>query len=442
MVEQIYFTTYEQLVEHLEIKTGFAPPKIIEGKQQFLGKFNRWFINFEDLRVEGVNWRCIFPDPRLNIAYPYPIDELTVACSLSNTASASRNAESILSQYNIDSMMSKRQTSTLSGGELLLLSFAKAESMKEITEIIYICTPTQWLHSSKYHLLDNLISSFTRADKTVQILLLEGEQINTNIDVSSSSFPFEPTDEIASLPWSLNLQNLVKVFDANSFPKESDEKTLKYIPNEYNKEFNSPTLLTGDNGVGKSVFVKMLSNIYEPTSGTLTIRCLGNEGYARVLMQDSLDQLFGETIDSHFNRVFQFDKEKGKQAKDLYEKMLNDLREKVKHNSSLRKIKLAASHHGGTETILQVKFALVCERLISKPPLLILDEPDWCLSRPITMIFISIVVKAAHHYHVPILIITHLSSWYTGLFNSVLDLKKIEDSQEINLEDIADGSIL
>jgi hypothetical protein len=52
------------------------------------------------------------------------------------------------------------------------------------------------------------------------------------------------------------------------------------------------------------------------------------------------------------------------------------------------------------------------------------------------------VVKAAHHYHVPILIITHLSSWYTGLFNSVLDLKKIEDSQEINLEDIADGSIL
>lgn len=435
MIESKYFVTYEDLIEHLEEKTGFAPPRIIEGKQRFLGKFNKWFMNFEDASVDTVRWRCIFPDPKLNISYPYPIDEVAVVCSLTNAASAVTDAHRILREYQLDVSLSKRQSMTLSGGELLLLSFAKAKGLKDITETIYICTPTQWLHHSKYFLLNNLIGEFADSGKDVYLLLLEGEQLEMAPDIENTNISMPPYGDLERLPWTLQIKNVSKTFDAQSFPKENSEKTIKFAPADFDKELQSPTLITGDNGVGKSVLVKMLSNIYQPTIGRLAIRCLGNEGFARVLMQDSLDQLFGETIDDHFSRVFKFDKERGKLAKELYEKMLNELRVAVKSIPNLRKIKLAASNADFVETVLQVKFALVCERLASKPPLLILDEPDWCLSRPVTELFISIVVAAAHQSHVPVLIITHLGHWYEGLYNSVINLKNHENSNEVLIEE-------
>lgn len=436
MVESKYFVTYEDLVEYLELKTGFAPPQIIEGKGLFLGKFNKWFTNFEDVSSENVNWRCIFPDPKLNISYPYPIDEITVACSLCCSPSAHDDANKILHDYHLDASLSKRQTMTLSGGELLLLSFAKAQGLKDLTETLYVCTPTQWLHPTKYFLLENLINEYSNSGKTVSLLLLEGEQIDIAPDNDVQAQEQLPSVQVESLPWSLHIKSLLKIFDAQTFPKNSPEKIIRYVPADFDREFESPTLVTGDNGVGKSVFVKMLSNIYQPTTGRIAIRCLGNEGYARVLMQDSLDQLFGETINDHFTRVFKFDKAKGKQARELYEKMLDELRLALRSNVKLRKIKLAASNSGTIETVLQVKFALVCERLASKPPLLILDEPDWCLSRPVTELFTSIVVNAAHKNHIPVLIITHLQDWYNNLYKSVINLKISDNPQEVYIEQI------
>lgn len=63
---------------------------------------------------------------------------------------------------------------TLSGGELLLLNFAKAHISESITDKIFICTPTQWLHPSKYWLLSELIKLYQNSDNKTSFM--EGEK--------------------------------------------------------------------------------------------------------------------------------------------------------------------------------------------------------------------------------------------------------------------------
>ncbi len=150
MIKTRYFYTYEELLDFLDSETGFTPPRIIEGRQSFLGKFNKWFFNFSDNHTDEQKWKCIFPDPSLGLSYPYPIDEISVTASLALQNNDKAFAQEILNAYHIDDKISKRQTVTLSGGELLLLSFAKAHTSKDITDKIFICTPTQWLHPTKW----------------------------------------------------------------------------------------------------------------------------------------------------------------------------------------------------------------------------------------------------------------------------------------------------
>lgn len=422
MLKTYYFYTYEDLLDYLDTETGFAPPRIIEGRQKFLGKFNKWFFNFSDTNSGGLKWKCIFPDPILGLSYPYPIDEISVAASLALSNNDKSFAQQILSNYQLNENISKRQTITLSGGELLLLNFAKAHISESVVDKILICTPTQWLHSSKYWLLSELIKLYQNSNKEIKLLFMEGEE--SELENKSTQQIDLISNVQSSIPWSLSFKDLVVEFDAQTFPTTSPSNKIKYNPLSFDTELQSPTLLIGDNGVGKSVFVKLLSGIINPTKGEVTVRCLGNEGNARVLMQDSLDQLFGETIENHLSRIFKYDKGKGKAAKETYTTMLEALREKVKNEPELRNKKLTATDSSFIETVLQVKFALTAERIESKPSLLILDEPDWCLSKKLTSLFMEIVVDAAHKKQIPVLIITHLNNWYSKYTNSILEFKK------------------
>jgi len=433
LIKTTHFDTYEDLLDFLDKETGFTPPRIIEGRQMFLSKFNKWFFNFSDNYSDKQKWKCIFPDPSLGLSYPYPIDEISVAASLALKNNDKSFAQTFLSIYHLEEKISKRQTVTLSGGELLLLCFAKAHTLKDITDKIFICTPTQWLHPTKYELLQSLIKLYEDSKKEIHLLFMEGEESVLNKTKNNNPIIVTESKIKDSIPWSLNFKDLMVQFDEQTFPKASAANKIKYTPYHFDNELQSPTLLIGDNGVGKSVFVKLLAGIINPTKGELTVRCLGNEGYGRVLLQDSLDQLFGETIDNHLSRVFKYDKDRGKKAKEIYASMLEALRDKVKDDVYLRTKKLSATDSNFIETVLQVKFALTAERIESKPPLLILDEPDWCLSKKLTALFIEIVVVIAHKNQIPVLIITHLNSWYSEYTNSILEFKKGKENNTVEV---------
>jgi len=423
-----YFNTYEELLDFLSRETRFNPPRLVEGSSKFLGKFTHWLFSFEDTLSEDISWKCIYPDPNFNLSYPYPVDEVGVAVLLAEFTAGMESLD-LLKQFEIADSTARREIATLSGGELLLVSFAKAAAYTGITSKIFICSPTQWLHPSKYYLLQKLIDIYEENQKDVTLLFLEGEEYKgySSHLIPAASAQYDPKIPLDAIPWNISFNDLKIVFEEQLFPKKTPFHEINYQPQNLNAEIFSPTLLTGDNGIGKSIFVKMMNGMVKPSQGSLSIRCLGNEGAARLLMQDSLDQLFGETIDDHFSRVFKYDKERGKNAKELFQAMLDRIKEMVSEDALLRNLKLIAATDDTLVTILQIKLALVAERLESRPPLLILDEPDWCLSRMVNRLFVSVVIEHAHRLKVPVLIISHLEDWYAEIFNSKLEFTRGTD---------------
>jgi energy-coupling factor transport system ATP-binding protein len=208
---------------------------------------------------------------------------------------------------------------------------------------------------------------------------------------------------------------------------------MKYSACDKNKlTLNSPTLLTGDNGVGKSVLSKILSGIIRTNKGEVSIQAPNGQCGARLLFQDSIAQLFGMSIDDHLDWVFKFEGDKRKVALSIYNEIDSVMREYL----TVRGLDYlpALGEIATCNTLLQAKMSLIAERLASLPPLLILDEPGWGLSRSIARKFVWTVCQHASKYNVAILLISHQSDWWKGIIKSHLHLTK-EHNANIRIEE-------
>jgi Fe-S cluster assembly ATPase SufC len=63
--------------------------------------------------------------------------------------------------------------------------------------------------------------------------------------------------------------------------------------------------------------------------------------------------------------------------------------------------------------LLEIKLLLVAIRLAEPRTALILDEPDWGLSRVQAIAFVSAVVHVAHARGLPVILISHKPWWQT-----------------------------
>lgn len=423
MIESKSFVTFEDLTEHLIVRTHFNPPRVMSGRKIFFSSFSQWLLNFDDDKVER-DWCCIYPDPTLSIVYPYPMDEIAIALSNSKKCNNHADCLTLLNEFGLSEEVVSRPSLTLSGGELMLLNLAKYSILCDKEERIIVCTPTQWLNKSKYHLLDKFFSYWNNNGNTIELLTLDGENLEGNI---------RPLDFLKNLKirlnWTLNFSNLKIEFPKQSFPRLTNTKTIKYLPQNFSFEMESPTLIVGDNGIGKSVFVKMLSTILEPTDGYISATSAGKSGSGRLIFQNNVIQLFGENITQHFNRVFKYDKDKGGKANTVFQKMIMDFQKLVSDDKNLRKKALIMSEDK-PPTILQIKFALIAERIASETSILILDEPEWLLSQTVTEMFITTVINNSHDYNIPVLIISHLEEWYSSV-KSFLHFEYYSDTEVI-----------
>ena len=112
MMNTVKFYTFEELTEHLSDLTGFNPPRLLEGRKEFFGKFNQWLISDQNTN-KSKSWICIYPDPSFSLSYPYPIDEISVASSLCKDGG--EIPEKILSIFELNDTVSKQQTLSLHG---------------------------------------------------------------------------------------------------------------------------------------------------------------------------------------------------------------------------------------------------------------------------------------------------------------------------------------
>lgn len=73
-----------------------------------------------------------------------------------------------------------------------------------------------------------------------------------------------------------------------------------------------------------------------------------------------------------------------------------------------------------------VKILLAAVRLCSRPAALILDEPDWGLSRDDAIAFVQAVIAVAHRQKTAVMLISH-KSWWSGIGASVLRVARRRD---------------
>jgi hypothetical protein len=176
----------------------------------------------------------------------------------------------------------------------------------------------------------------------------------------------------------------------------------------------SPCLIQGDNGQGKSILAKALSGATK-IYGNISI---GNHrGSSRLLFQDVINQTllrsFKSLVQSQHcapnndvRNIYQI-------LRDNYLSFINDEYVVIPDNFDTT-----------TPSLLSIKMILTAVRLCSLPDALILDEPDWGLTRKSAEAFVLAVVRCAHDFRVPILIISHKPWWQEFAF-SCLTVRKI-----------------
>jgi len=436
-VEISKFYSFEERALCFQDKTGICLPRMTFGKGKFFSDLIGW-MNDYGKKTYAITLAHVLPNPAHGLSFPNAADVLSSALSLSPTHSHSEaDIHRLLNNFGLPEDKATQPIVSLSGGELLLLNFAKAMAMLPVVNGIVACSPCHWLSKERYKYWVSLADAYIQAGKSVDVLLLDGEPFpNNSINVNDDLVP-----ELAGVKWNLQVNEPEILFDEIQFPTYHPKSVMKYsVQNERMIKLNSPTLFTGDNGVGKSVFSKILSGIIKTSKGKVNIIAPNGKGNnARLLFQDSIAQLFGKSIDDHHDWVFRFERDKrhGSQsiyqvALSIYSKIDAFMREYVK--SYLDDLVPALGKQSEHNTLLQAKMSLIAERLASRPPLLILDEPGWGLSRSIARQFIWAVCQQANIYNVAILLISHQSDCWKGIIKSHLHLTKM-DNGNIKIEE-------
>ncbi len=413
------FHTYECEVARLEEVSGVHIPTLLGGARQFLGTVNSWISQGDNSSLQETV--VLLPDPTANLSFPYPSDELTLAISASNgEAATDQDLRSLAEKFNIPVEILERPTTALSGGERMLVSLAKVFALSKKAENLCLCSPYFWLDTKNRRLVEERFAQ-TESSGDARLLLLSGED-----DGITSLHQYQ---EQKQLTWHLNMHNPSVLFPAKSFPRVTEQKQISFISDQPLMTFQSPTLLTGRNGIGKTTLAKLFAELVQPDTGSVQVITRGLGGSARLLLQDTVVHLFGDSVQDHLGRVFSFDRELWKEARKLYDALEQKCLDRI--NDDLPGVLVADRNR--YESMLQCKLAVVVDRLLGSPPLLILDEPGWCLSGAIGRAFVETVVSAAHDRGIAVLIISHQAKWWEGLVADEL-LLELVDHDKVRLK--------
>ncbi|MBW2297265.1 MAG: ATP-binding cassette domain-containing protein [Deltaproteobacteria bacterium] len=406
------FNAFESQISYFTSRTGVHLPRMTFGKGVFFKDLGRWSNTYDGQarQTESVH---ILPDPVQGLSFPRPLDVLSSALSLSSRMVDTEEIYGLLEYFGLPVEKATQPVISLSGGEILLLNFAKAKAMLPFVEGLVACSPIHWLNENRYSQWEKLVEAFDKKKRFVDVALLEGEPFIDEKSVRQETV-LQP---VPAVTWQLGLDDPVVVFEEIRFPSYHPASRIEYKLDDGSRSINleSPVLITGDNGVGKSIFAKVLSGIIKPSGGSVAINAPNGSGHARLIFQDAIDQLFGKSIDGHMDWVFRFDEDKRRIAKDIYAELdagiRNDFQDRTEELEAM-------GSQSRKCTLLQAKISLIAERLATRTPVLVLDEPGWGLSRSIARKLVETVSRTAGKMHVAIVLISHHARWWQGMVHS------------------------
>ena len=301
---------------------------------------------------------------------------------------------------------------TLSGGESVKLALAKTLLSIPSCGKVVISSPFSWLSSTNRYLLEDVIEQCFQNHKQVSILALDGEDdlspatpddLGFRSGQNVLSFSMQMSD--VRIPLTLSLNPL-----ADHVPCAAiDDTSLK---------LESPCLITGENGQGKSLLARALA-------GSLALQ--GRAVVGGVDTQGKVSLLFQDVQTQTLMRSFPVLAAGGRcTSKSSVFSIYNDIRDA--YSLSLADTGASAGqfiNEPGEKrhTLLDVKAILVAVRIAASPAALILDEPDWGLSRRSSIAFVDAVVTVAHDRKIPVLLISH-KPWWQPLIRGCLSVSR------------------
>lgn len=419
LVQREEFVTFEEELDRFRDLGSRSPPTAWGGPKRFFAGLKPWLT--PAVEAPARQPAAVYPDPGLNLSLPYAGDELTMvlAVHLRRMPSAEELAN-LAERFGLQHDLLARPVAAMSGGERMAVSICKATELAKLTNQLLVCSPFFWLDEEHRSIVDGALRSTAAQGIQTNLLVLQGEDTREDLVFTFASQP-------PVFSWDLRLQAPEVKFPEVHFPRHVPEKRIRFQTTATLDKLGSPTLIQGRNGIGKTTLAKLLTGIVSPSRGAFKIQAGGFGGLARLLLQDTSMHLFGHTPEAHLARVFAGEKEALTGARRLF----SDLQHECAGVLARFTPGASVGPRDDPSSVLQGKLALVAERLARPTPLLILDEPGWCLSRPLAKAFVNSVVKAAHARSTAVAIVSHQADWWADLA-----AERISLSSEGNVGDV------
>lgn len=277
---------------------------------------------------------------------------------------------------------------TLSGGEAVKLALAKTFVLAPRLRHLVIASPFSWLSQDNDGLFAKLLARCGATGQHVDIFSLDGESCRDP----------GPDTGLERLGFDLVLEELTLALGGGL----GIAPTRVRVP-ALRRALASPCLLTGANGQGKSLMAKVLAGAIA-CRGKARIDRAGNGGKARLLFQDVLHQGLMRGLSE----------------------IARSAGTPLRANAWSIYEELGAGNQGAADprpSLLAFKRMLTAVRLAAAPAALILDEPDWGLSRSAALAFVQAVIAAAHRRAIPVLMISH-KPWWDRMAASRVEIRR------------------
>ncbi len=394
-----YFRTFEQREKAFRQTVHTLIPRKYAGPHLFWKDItNMSSEKLNRLVKQPIAW--IPCNPRDCLAFATPWQVLTAA-RLNAIQAQSCSAISIsetAAEFGIQELL-HQPVRTLSGGETVKVALAKAHIASYYVHKLAVASPFTWLSEKNRIYFEKVCSQFKQKNLPAALFSLEEEDSTHSIqpgdpyEAPSVNVEFTLFFKKACIPLSSSLNLL----NSDSF--------YVYVDN-FEKTLNSPCLLTGDNGQGKSLLARILSRAIG-FQGVAEIRTAGRRGTARLLFQDVMTQTLLRTFQSLAVSPHCPD---GQKVFECYDQIV------AKFTSAWSTVKLSPPETprreaAGTHSLLAIKIMLAAVRLNTRPGALILDEPDWGLTRAVAIALVSAIINVAHQWDVPVILISHKPWW-------------------------------
>jgi len=406
-----FFDSYETRETALAGAVGHLVPGRLNGPRQFWKEF-RQIAGREVPAGIRENITYISADPRDTLAFGSPRQVLAAACLCTAGSSGERfSLRELAAGMQIETLLDQ-PIRTLSGGESVKLALAKALAFSGTSARLVVASPFSWLSRSNRALFERALDGYRRRQVPVEILALAGE------DDLAPARAAEFSGAVAGgAAFSLVFSG-ARLAIGSPVNAVTDDQLYARIA-DFHGDLVSPCLLTGENGQGKSLLAKALAGAIA-TRGTVVARSGHAAGRARLLFQDVVTQTL---LRSFEGIVASAGGDRHKRVVALYRQLLR-ASGNGPGESAGRHDPAGTGIFGRRRTLLEIKTALIAVRLAARPPVLILDEPDWGLSRPAAIALVAAVIDAAHALDVPVLLISH-KPWWQMIAGSRLRVAKV-----------------